>query len=99
MFHSERQLLVAGVSALALSTICLSTAHAAEAEQATSVEEVIVTATKRAESLQEVPLSITAMTGEQLADRGVESFAELSRLVPGVVQSGIFSSRNWRVLA
>lgn len=50
--------------------------------------DIIVTATKRSESLQKVPLSITAVTGDALFNRGVQSFAELSRIVPGVVQTG-----------
>ena len=50
--------------------------------------DIIVTATKRSESLQKVPVSISALTGDQLFNRGVQNLSDLARLVPGVVQTG-----------
>lgn len=88
MIQSHGMSLLASASALAFGLFAADAARAAENEGSATIEEVIVTATKRAESLQKVPVAITAVTGDQLADRGVESFAELARLVPGVVQSG-----------
>lgn len=78
---------LASVSALGVSLFGAG-AQAADAETGATIEEVIVTATKREVSLQKAPLSISALTGDQLSARGVESFADLARLVPGVVQSG-----------
>lgn len=88
MFRTFRISLAMGASALAFNAAAAGMAAAADADNSATVEELIVTATKREESLQKVPLSITAMSGEQLSERGIESFAELARLVPGVVQSG-----------
>ncbi len=45
--------------------------------------DIIVTAQKRSERLLDVPLSITAVTGEQLARQGVRSPADLAKVVPG----------------
>jgi len=45
-------------------------------------DEIIVTATKRAESIQDVPLSIEAVTGTTLEDYGIDSLTDLSSLVP-----------------
>jgi iron complex outermembrane receptor protein len=45
------------------------------------LEEVVVTATKRAESLQDVPISITAVGGEAIAEFGITNFEQLD--VPG----------------
>jgi iron complex outermembrane recepter protein len=47
------------------------------------VQEIVVTAQKRAQSLTDVPMSITAATGDKLAEQGVKSTADLSRIVPG----------------
>lgn len=47
------------------------------------IGEIIVTAQKRSERLSDVPLSITAATGEQLRSRGVTSTFDLERVVPG----------------
>jgi outer membrane receptor protein involved in Fe transport len=56
---------------------------AAAAPQAQQVDEIIVTAQKRSERLNDVPLSITAATGEQLARAGVAAPEDLVKLVPG----------------
>src|SRR5205085_1338519 len=47
-------------------------------------QEIIITAQKRSERLLDVPLSITAATGEQLARQGVTNPAQLERVVPGL---------------
>ena len=47
------------------------------------VGDIIVTAQKRSERLQDVPLSITAASGDQLKERGITSTEQLERLAPG----------------
>ncbi|MBX3485797.1 TonB-dependent receptor [Phenylobacterium sp.] len=68
--------LLAGVSLLA---IWPTMAAAADAQ----VEELIVTAQKREEAINSVPMSITALSGDSLAERGVVQTADLARVVPG----------------
>ena len=48
------------------------------------VEEIVVTAEKREESLQSVPVSITAMTGDTLIKTGITNVEDLQFFVPGV---------------
>lgn len=48
------------------------------------LEEILVTATRRAMSVQDIPYNITAMTGDELETAGVFSLADLSRSVPGI---------------
>lgn len=48
-----------------------------------AIEEIIVTAQKRSERLKDVPMSIAAVTGTELAARGVISVADLEQVVPG----------------
>ena len=51
-----------------------------------SIEEVVVTANKRGEeSAQSLPISITALSGEHLAESGATVFSEWSHSVPGLV--------------
>lgn len=52
-------------------------------EEASASDEIVVTATKREESLNEVGLTITAATGEALIDRGINGPEDLAALVPG----------------
>jgi len=49
------------------------------------VEEIIVTARKRAEPLQKTPVSITAFTEEQLAKPGLNDVGDVSRYAPNVI--------------
>ena len=48
----------------------------------TTLEEVVVTAQKRAQSIQEVPISITAFSGEYLEDKGIQKIAGVAQLTP-----------------
>ncbi|MCB1687335.1 MAG: Plug domain-containing protein, partial [Halioglobus sp.] len=48
------------------------------------LEEVIVTARKRAEDIQDVPVSVTAYTGDQLRDAGITNLKDLGYQTPGV---------------
>jgi iron complex outermembrane receptor protein len=52
------------------------------AEATAGVEEIIVTAQRREESIQDVPLSVQAFTGETLVEAGVNSVLDLPRLAP-----------------
>ena len=48
------------------------------------LEEVIVTAQKRAESLQDVPISVSAIQGEKIQDAGIPNMAALADFVPNL---------------
>lgn len=47
-----------------------------------TLEEVVVTAQKRAESLQDVPISVSAMSGDKLAEAGIPNMGDFSAYVP-----------------
>lgn len=48
------------------------------------VEEIVVTAQKRAQNLQDVPVAITAFSGAALDDRGVREIGDLTKVTPGL---------------
>ena len=52
------------------------------------IEEIIVTATKRAESTQDVSIVVQALTGDGLSDLAVETFDEYVDYLPNVVAAG-----------
>jgi len=84
---------------LALSTLLCSTAWragAAEADAAAGVtlEEVTVTAQRRAESLQNVPIAITAVTAADLQRNGIHELGTLSGQVPGLTFSPFAPGQN-----
>ncbi|MGH7022865.1 MAG: TonB-dependent receptor [Caulobacteraceae bacterium] len=50
----------------------------------TDISEIVVTATRRAESLSKVPASVSAFTAAKMDIQGIKSFADVSRFTPGV---------------
>ncbi|MEH6583597.1 MAG: TonB-dependent receptor plug domain-containing protein, partial [Halioglobus sp.] len=56
----------------------------APAVQAQMLEEVIVTAQKREQNLQDVPIAVSAFTGEMLAESGVKDIIDLQASVPSL---------------
>jgi outer membrane receptor protein involved in Fe transport len=56
----------------------------AAAQRDTDGEVIVVTATKRAENLQDVPIAITAITTKTLDDLQVNDFEDYARLVPSL---------------
>jgi len=49
-----------------------------------TLEEVVVTAQKRAQSVQDIPITINAFDANDLRDRGIDDFSQLGVLVPGL---------------
>src|SRR5512135_1014187 len=49
-----------------------------------SLQEVVVTATRREESLSKVPISVTALTQEAMDNKGIKDFQDIVRFTPGV---------------
>ncbi len=48
------------------------------------LEEIVVTASKRASTIQETPLSISAVSGQDILDRGITDFNSIAATTPGV---------------
>ena len=56
----------------------------AGAENVSALQEVVVTATKRASTVQDTPISMTAVTGREIEDRGFTDFTAFAQTVPGI---------------
>ncbi|MCY3795687.1 MAG: TonB-dependent receptor plug domain-containing protein, partial [Gammaproteobacteria bacterium] len=52
------------------------------------IEEVVVTARKRSENLQDVPAAVSAYGTGELQDRGVDDITEVARLTPNITING-----------
>ena len=63
------------------------TANQAGADQGV-IEEVVVTATKRAESTQDIPVTVDALTSDSLEDFGITNFEDYLIQLPGVTAGG-----------
>jgi iron complex outermembrane receptor protein len=76
--------LLAG-TAMAATTAFAAPAFAQETDEGVSgLQEIIVTAQKREQSLQDVPIAVTAVTGESLAANRITNVTDLSAIAPGV---------------
>ena len=67
-------------------------AAAAEAEQ--GLGEIVVTATRSAQSIQKVPISMQALGAEKLQERQVKGLSDFAALLPSVSFEGIGPGRN-----
>uniref|UniRef100_B0SXU3 TonB-dependent receptor n=1 Tax=Caulobacter sp. (strain K31) TaxID=366602 RepID=B0SXU3_CAUSK len=89
--HRNYRLLAGGllsVSAAALQGITPAQAQAQAQTQAqpasVQIEEVVVTARRREERLQDAPVAVTALSGDALQARGVESVDQIARFAPSI---------------
>jgi outer membrane receptor protein involved in Fe transport len=72
-----------------VSAIALIGCPPAQAQQQESrIEEIVVTAQKRVENVQDVPIAITAYTAEKLQQKGLTDISRLSALTPNVNLDG-----------
>ncbi len=70
--------------ALVVAAVAASASYDASAEENYdfALEEVVVTAQKRAQSLQDVPISVSAVNEDQMRNAGIESIQDVKMLVP-----------------
>jgi len=68
----------------AAQTASPPSATSAAEESSEGVQDIIVTATRRSESLQKVPISVIAVQGDTIAALGIKSTADLPQLAPGL---------------
>jgi len=85
-----------GRSLLFLNTLLLSSVVTGAAFA--QIEEVVVTAQKRSENIQTVPISITAYSSEDLTDHQIEQFKDLQFSTPSVTYSkGNFAGSDFSI--
>lgn len=75
---------IAGSVALLYAAPAAAQGTAASSGADLVVEEVVVTARKREESAQDVPMSITAFSAESLERLGLESVFDIAKVTPGL---------------
>ena len=73
-----------GPAAVVATTGLLLTPVTTLAQGASAIEEIVVTAQYREENLQEVPISITAMTGESLANKSAGDVIDIAKWTPNL---------------
>ncbi len=84
--NNTRIMMLAGVSALTLSAGAVQAQTAAKpaAAEPLMVGEVIVTARRQSENLQNVPTTVSAVSGDSLKKLAITQFQDVAALVPGL---------------
>ena len=67
-----------------ISSVAIGVAVASSGTYAAELEEIIVTANKRAESLQDVAISMSALDGSKIEEAGLHSLTELAAYIPNL---------------
>jgi iron complex outermembrane receptor protein len=83
-----------GLGALCFSMASFSGAYAQATAAPDQVQEVVVTAQKRSENIQNVPIQITAYSGAQLASANVKTTQDVLNLTPNVSLDHSFTFLN-----
>ena len=86
-----------GAGALSIFGAGISSASAQNAggsDQTTTVEDVVVTATRREEKLQDVPIAVQALSGDKLQELGITDFQKLLLFLPDVHAAGRGPGQN-----
>lgn len=78
---------ILGAHAAAASAAAPADATAAEADQGLAIGEVVVTAQRREQSAQDVPITMTTLTAESLAKLNVTTFDDYVKYIPSVTVS------------
>lgn len=78
-------------SAVALATIAAPSVSLA---QDSIIEEIVVTATKRAQSLQDIPVAVSVTTSETIEQAQIQDISDLQSVVPSLRVSQLQSSTN-----
>lgn len=85
LLHTALALAVAGVAVPAV---------AQDEQQVRSIEEVFVSARRKLESQQDIPIAVSAMSEAQLEERGVKTEADLQMSAPGLMVRATNSSNQ-----
>ncbi len=91
------QILRCAASAAVVSAVAFGFAGVASAQDQdgpSTVDDIIVTAQKREQSLQDVPIVVTSLTGETLQDAGVRDIKDLQILTPGLTVTSTTSEAS-----
>ncbi len=93
--NQMKALLVAGASALALAGVASS---AFAAEEGATIEELVVTAQKKAESIQDVPIAVSAFSQDALQKSRIDGGPNLVLAIPNVnFSKGNFTGYNFQI--
>ena len=92
-FEFRKSLLVAtAIGSMALAMPAFAQDEAGSADEAASGNEIIVTARRIEERLQDVPISVTVLDSEKLANNNITSARDIATYTPGLTTNNRYGS-------
>lgn len=82
------------LASVSISVLCAAAPALAQTSQPQNVDEIVVTAQKRTQSLQDVPIVVTTVTKQQLNDAGVKDIKDLTIVTPGLMVTSTSSEAS-----
>ncbi len=96
---NKKRLLLSAIGLALASGLPVNVVFAQEAQEATVFEEVIVTATKRAQSIYDVPIAISAFTSSTIEKQGITDLTDIGKFVPNLNVTGFSAGHTSSVNA
>ena len=88
------RLLSVTLAVVLAATSLLTPTQVVRAEAAQAIEEIVVTARKRQETLQEVPVVVNVLTEDAISSQRIEGIKDIATIVPGMVASKTISGTS-----
>lgn len=97
-FCSTTSAIILASSLVSVSAFAQTTPTQSKASDAPAASDIVVTAQRRSENIQKVSIAITAISGDQLADKAVATERDLQNVAPGITitKAGLTESINIR---
>ena len=97
MLYSPRKPMSVAIAATVLATP-LAAVSPVYAQESMALEEVVVTARRRDENLQDVPIAVTALSGDDLTLRGAQDILDRVCRVTGAPKGGTSADGKFTVV-
>ncbi|MBD1583901.1 TonB-dependent receptor [Pseudoalteromonas sp. S16_S37] len=86
---------IAGALAVALTSLSATSVMAEEAQaEKSKIEAITVTATKRSQVIYEVPIAMSAFSGDDLDSQGISDITDVGKFVPNLNITGFSAGHN-----
>lgn len=95
--NSIKSCLLAGCGFAAALVPAAAFAQQAETEEVGGIQDIVVTAQRRSESLQNVPLAVSALDSERIKEAGFKDVADLTSTVPNLNISNLWGTSNPKI--
>jgi len=96
---NKKKLLLSAIGLALASSLPVTAVWAQEAQEATIFEEVIVTATKREQSIYDVPVAVSAFTSSTIEKQGITDLTDIGKFVPNLNVTGFSAGHTSSVNA